>query len=226
MRLALFVALAGIASASTAYAADMPMKAPMKATAQYDWTGCYVGGNVGGIWGRSRVFESNGLHTENDTSSIAGGAHLGCNYMTESRWVVSIEGDWSRMNLDKASLTGAGTETYRTDWKSSYSVRGRIGYAPDNTLWYITGGPAWAHQIAAQFVHTATPNTELLSATHTGWMIGAGIEHALTRNWTVGVEYLHARYGEHTYTCSNCGAVDVDHRTNEVRARISYKFGP
>src|SRR5262249_60071547 len=49
------VLLAGIALAlgtGVASAADMPVKAPpAPLPPPFSWTGCYIGGNVGGAWG-------------------------------------------------------------------------------------------------------------------------------------------------------------------------------
>jgi outer membrane immunogenic protein len=41
-------------STISAFAADMPLKAPPPPPMQiYSWTGCYLGGSVGGVWRRS-----------------------------------------------------------------------------------------------------------------------------------------------------------------------------
>jgi opacity protein-like surface antigen len=51
-----FKFLAGVAvtaiMAGSAFAADMPLKAPPQVLA-YDWSGMYIGGVVGGGWGTS-----------------------------------------------------------------------------------------------------------------------------------------------------------------------------
>ncbi len=224
--------VAGIAAAAfyatAAMAADMAVKAPPVASALlYDWNGCYVGGNVGGIQSKTPVeFLPAGPSFDNNKTSVAGGVQAGCNYMTAGRWVAGIEGDWSWMNLNAATPTLFPGESYRTDWDWTSSLRGRLGYAPDNTLWYITGGPAWAHQTAAQFVETPPlASTADISAIHSGWTIGAGVEHAFNQNWILGVEYLYAKYDSHTYVCATCGPVSFSNQTNEVRLRLSYKFG-
>jgi outer membrane immunogenic protein len=53
--------IALIALAGTATAADLPQRpaykaAPMMAPAPvYNWTGCYVGANIGGLWGHADI---------------------------------------------------------------------------------------------------------------------------------------------------------------------------
>ena len=43
-----------IVAAGPALAADLPMKAPpMAAAVPYSWTGCHVGGHIGGAWDRT-----------------------------------------------------------------------------------------------------------------------------------------------------------------------------
>ena len=48
----------GLCAIQPAAAADMATKAPiMRAplVAAYNWTGCYIGGNAGGVWGTSNI---------------------------------------------------------------------------------------------------------------------------------------------------------------------------
>src|ERR1700761_2804884 len=49
------VALLGLAfSPTVGLAADMPFKTPPPVVPVFNWTGCYVGGNVGGKWAQTR----------------------------------------------------------------------------------------------------------------------------------------------------------------------------
>src|SRR5271169_1799571 len=73
----------------SALAADMPQpgpapvysKAPMLMP-MYSWTGCYVGGNVGGVWATTNwTIAANGQAiTNQNISSFLGGGQVGCNY--------------------------------------------------------------------------------------------------------------------------------------------------
>src|ERR1700752_3841345 len=57
MRISKMIAAAGVATVlgiGAASAADLPLKAPpMPVVTVYNWTGCYVGGNIGGKWART-----------------------------------------------------------------------------------------------------------------------------------------------------------------------------
>src|SRR5258708_14762416 len=69
---------------SAAMAADMPLKAP-PAPVVFSWTGCYVGIEGGGAWGRSKHTQSQGAFANQDftpwfdISGGLGGFEYGCN---------------------------------------------------------------------------------------------------------------------------------------------------
>ena len=102
-RLIASVAISVIISASAASAADLPVpvpvytKAPVMVTPTFDWSGFYLGGHAGRIWGKSRVFE-NGVLTESGapTDGSVGGFLAGYNWRA-GPLVLGIEGDfgWS-----------------------------------------------------------------------------------------------------------------------------------
>ena len=218
------------AAAQPTVAADAPVyrKGPAPAAAAVlNWTGCYVGGNIGGVWGKSNIIIP--AYPDNfdiDMSSITAGGQLGCNWQAPgSNFVLGIEGDWSWMNLDKTQLIPTNApEQYRTKWDWTASIRGRIGFAAANSLWYVTGGPAWAHLATAHFAFGGVASSTTVSGTHTGWTIGGGFEHAFAPNWIFGIEYLYAAYQQIRYICSTCGPVDVDLKTQTVRGRVSWKW--
>jgi outer membrane immunogenic protein len=82
------VLLAGIAGivlvTGSAHAADLSRqpvyKAPLPAMAPaFSWTGCYIGGNVGGAWGRTTASAPGlapGISLTGDTSGVIGGGQV------------------------------------------------------------------------------------------------------------------------------------------------------
>jgi outer membrane immunogenic protein len=97
--------LAGLFGATSALAADLPApvytKAPVYVDPGYNWTGFYLGGNLGYSWGRSSDTSSftNGAGTLLSTSigssnldGIVGGGQAGYNWQMQS-WVWGLEGD-------------------------------------------------------------------------------------------------------------------------------------
>ena len=134
--------------------------------------------------------------------------------------VAGIEGDidWSGINGSTTNLCPPGCKTSNT-WLAT--VRGRLGYAADRFMPFITGGAAFGN------IRASTPGLPDTSSDNTGWTIGAGLEAALAPNWTAKVEYLYVDLG--SFNCVlNCGAGlvtdNVSFHTNLLRAGVNYKF--
>jgi outer membrane immunogenic protein len=79
----------------------------------------------------------------------------------------------------------------------NFSIAARAGFVFDRTLIYGKGG--WG---VSSFDFNSTFNccfviSESRSASDTkgGFLVGAGVEHALTRNWTVKFEYNYSNFG-------------------------------
>jgi outer membrane immunogenic protein len=115
----------------------------------FSWTGCHLGGHIGGGWGRETVSAPGlapGVSVSGDTSGALGGGQVGCNYQFASNWVIGIEGDGSAADVG-GSITDTvfrltGTADAKTEWLAS--VTGRIGWTWDRWLIYAKGGAAWA----------------------------------------------------------------------------------
>ena len=94
------VALVSVASGS-AMAADLAArpvytKAPVMAPV-YNWTGFYIGGNVGYSWGRSAtsytVTGLPGFSTSQNMDGWVGGGQAGYNWQFNQNWVFGVEAD-------------------------------------------------------------------------------------------------------------------------------------
>jgi outer membrane immunogenic protein len=218
----LSVALIGLAALTgAAAAADMsrpppaPYYPPAQVAAVYNWTGFYFGINGGGAFGSS-TWDRTGSF---DISGGEIGGTAGYNWQF-GQVVAGIEGDfdWADINGTTTTACAAGCKT-SDGWLST--VRGRIGYAADRFLPYITAGGAFGN-VTAQ-----TPGFASTSSDRAGWTVGAGIEGAISRNWTAKVEYLYVDLG--SFNCGlNCGAGlvndNVSFHTNLLRAGVNYRF--
>ena len=112
-----------------------------------------------------------------------------------SPWVFGLEGDIDWTNIKGTFANAAcptGCET-KNNWLGT--ARGRVGYAWDRVMPYVTGGLAVGDIKANQAGFAG------VSDTNAGWTAGAGIEAALAGNWTAKLEYLHVDLGN-----VNCGA--------------------
>ncbi len=219
----LFLACVGVAALTgAAAAADLYRPAPApyyKAPAYaptYTWSGFYIGVNGGWGFGQS-AWDTTGSF---DVSGGLVGGTLGYNYQI-GQAVVGLEGDidWADINGTTTALPfcALGCKTNDT-WLST--VRGRLGYAADRFMPYITGGAAFGD------IKASGPGLAGGSATNAGWTVGGGIEAAIAGHWTAKAEYLYVDLG--SFNCGfGCGPLPTDNvsfRTNLVRAGINYRF--
>jgi len=234
----LFVALIAAAvlvpvvGAKSVLAADMPVKAPVPKAAKlpYDWSGLYLGGHIGYMWGRTRV-EEDGVVTEPNaaTNGTVGGVLLGYNWQS-GPVVFGLEGDFGWTNahgtgavvLPPVVITTQAPNAYDVNWTSH--VRGRVGYAFDNWLFFIAGGLA----VADFDFHEGAITTTVVptGGKYTGLSIGGGAEVAFTRNLVGRVEYLYDDFGHKDYTGVTGDPYRVSFRGQTVRGALAWKFDP
>jgi outer membrane immunogenic protein len=217
-------ALALVTMAGAANAADLPRRhpAPVKAPAYYEpaynWTGFYVGINGGGGWGNSNWNDPYGSTDAKVSGGLVGGT-LGYNFQM-GQAVFGLEGDidWSdiRGSTNTGICSGTSCET-RNSWLAT--ARGRIGYAFDRVMPFVTGGAAFG-DIKATPAGLGTTTT-----TKTGWTVGGGAEFAIAGPWTAKVEYLYVDLGKGDCSANICGpGTDASFTTNLVRAGINFRF--
>jgi outer membrane immunogenic protein len=207
------VGAALLALTSAAVAADLPpapnyYKAPAFMPPPFTWTGFYVGVNGGGGFGNSKWDTTNGFNT---SGGFVGGT-IGYNYQIQ-HVLLGVEGDvdWSGIKGSTGGFSTANT------WLST--VRGRVGYAADRFLPYITGGGAFGN------INASAPGLAGGSTTNAGWTVGAGLEFAFYANWSAKAEYLYVSLNK--FNCGiGCGAAtdNVSFNANLIRAGINYRF--
>ncbi|MGY8638841.1 porin family protein [Bradyrhizobium sp. 14AA] len=234
----LAVASVVLGSASV-HAADLAAhytKAPMMAPG-YNWTGFYVGANVGGQWGSadpttSTVYDPPAYFTSSsvpavnavgaqhvNSSSVTGGFTAGYNWQVNNA-VLGLEGDINYFGF-KGSATGSAkypcclanftvNSSVSADWLAT--IRGRIGFlATPNWLLYATGGAAIA-DVKGNFTFTDTffggaAESGTIRDTRVGWTAGVGSEYAVGNGWSLKAEYLYVDLGRATTTSTNLTSV-------------------
>ena len=177
----------------------------------YNWSGVYLGINGGyavgqSIWGAPGLFPPGPFSMD----GFQVGGTIGANYQW-GHFVFGIEadGDWTNQ---RGTLS-------RSDWLAT--ARGRAGYAAfDRILFYATGGAAPANRQVA-----AGGGLPLSSSTQVGWTAGAGVEVALSPNWTAKIEFLYVDLGGQFCPAASCTVASTVPLTEDVvRAGINYKF--
>lgn len=249
-------AASAIVVAGSALGADlgMPTKAPMVAPVPtYNWNGFYIGGHVGYGWGHTseNVFDPAGTLVDSvgfDSNGAFGGGQIGLNYMLTPNWVLGLEADISgadiKGSVSACAATGCATGNTKVD--DFGTVRGRIGYAWNNVLFYGTGGWAWGHVDADRQITCVVPGGGICpggpspsvltgqsasaSGTESGWAAGGGIEWGFLPNWTVKVEYLHLEFDGigHDYAYPGFPTafrhINADTGIDTVRIGVNYLF--
>jgi outer membrane immunogenic protein len=240
-------------AASAADLAPAPyVKAPPVVSPVYNWTGFYIGGNIGYSWGRSNdtstITNAAGaalLTTQNSSSldGIIGGGQIGYNWQADKSWVLGVEADiqgtGEKGNINFScpagvcsgnvlAVTGATpfALSQQIDWFGT--VRGRVGVlAAPTIMLYGTGGLAYG-EVKSSVTAGAFPT---VSATNTnvGWTAGAGIEGVISGNWTAKLEYLYVDLGRMSGSVAATPTLTESHSSritdNVVRIGINYRWG-
>ncbi|WP_186420629.1 outer membrane protein [Bosea sp. CS1GBMeth4] len=236
MKTPLKAAVAAIAlmSGGASLAADMPRRGLLPPAPElptfYDWSGIYVGGQVGYSWGSDRASEFAtagrlplGRSFDYSPSSFIGGARLGFNYQLGAV-VLGVEGDIEGLNAHAGQGDAGGTVRVRQSWQGS--VRARLGYSLDRILVYATAGAAFS-KLEYTYASPLAGLSETINASRTGWTVGGGVDYALTDRLILGIDYRYTDYGrfDHVGLSAYLGrTVEHEPSAHAVRASLAYKF--
>jgi outer membrane immunogenic protein len=225
MQRSLYAGVAIVLSSISAYAADAPVRGPVKAPVAvaaplFNWSGFYYGVQGGYAWGDSTHTNSaTGASSGNiDANGVLLGGTVGANWQTGGL-VTGVEADLAWANADGSGgnvVACAGACSTEVNWLGTGRVR--AGFALDAYLFYATGGAAFAGVEGGQAGFTSKDKTRV------GWTVGAGVEAAATRNWTTKVEYLYADLGDKGAYTTPAGSYNVDLKSHIVRMGLNYKF--
>jgi outer membrane immunogenic protein len=221
--LSLALTTAMVVPAASALAADLDVPPPPPVEelrpASYDWSGFYVGGWVGATCIDGELTDNAGPTLwEMSGCGWKGGLLGGYNHQFE-QWVVGLEGDWG-MTGDIATNEEAGGD-FAFSMDHIATIRARWGYAFDDTLLFLTGGAAWARGDLDGII-AATPDH--IKGTHWGWTFGGGMEHAITDQVRIKLDYLYTAFGGDNYVDGCCNVTVHDFDDHEVRLGVIWAF--
>ena len=224
----------------------------------YNWTGYYIGANVG--YASTDIgqdlfvpavtrFPSHFFDSSGRATTVAGGIQAGYNWLFLPNWLAGIEADISYLGASRqqgfqfqnSTEDVVGVQKTRMRWLAT--VRGRLGYTWLNTLVYATGGLAIGDvksTVDATRIDGPTAEAQFAgsySATRTGYVVGGGIEQALTNLVTLRLEYLHFDLGNFSYNVNLASGLTTPRVPSTwlahgsvsgdiVRAAVNVKFGP
>jgi outer membrane immunogenic protein len=233
--------------AAPVMAADLPARMPVKAAPApivtvFSWTGCYIGGHAGYAWGRKKVTSGDPLlfpgltdNAHHDVDGFIAGGQIGCNLWQRDRWVFGIEGQasWADIDGDVAlpAVTVGELSNFRTEIDVIGSIAARLGYAfgaTGQTLVFVKGGAAFVHeQFKGAFLFD--PLSQSDKDLRWGWMVGAGVEQALSSNWSLKAEYNYSNFGTRDVDlCAPgpvCDTYSIKQHIHLVKFGINYRFG-
>jgi outer membrane immunogenic protein len=243
----LVAAILVAASTASAQAADLQARPSTRGPAVYagyDWSGFYIGGNVGEALGRNcwsnTVFL--GVPTvpsfAEGCSNAAGatlGAQIGYRWQSIS-WVFGLEaqGNWADLSASNPSLLlgGLTSNTSKTDAIGLFT--GQVGYsgAWDNSLIYVKGGAAVTNDKYHGFVTVTNSAFDTARETRWGAVAGIGGEYGFAPNWSFGIEWDHLFMGNRNIGFISTAVPAFAFRTESIRqdvdivtARINYHWG-
>ena len=146
---------AGATRAADIYGGAPYLGTPAAYIAQNNWTGPYIGANIGYQFGRTTLFN---MEPSGATGGVQGGYNLQFGQI-----VVGGEVDFQ---VSGAEDTFAPYK-FSNPWFGT--ARARLGYAMNNILVYATGGLAYGK---GQLDYLGISEDH----THGGWAVGAGLE--------------------------------------------------
>jgi outer membrane immunogenic protein len=232
--------VAFVTSSLAAFAADLPVNAPAIAPIPYyDWTGCYIGGHLGGAFSDDTATNRLGASRNYNSSGFVGGGQIGCDFQSARGWVLGTEIRGAGTSLKSSNAGTVRNLTTNVTLPSQFTVSNdflasataRLGYAfIDNWLFYVKGGGAWTNEkVDDAFIAVlGVPVDPSTSTTRTGWTIGTGLEWGFARNWSVSLEYDYYDFGstgllltDRNVTVSLSSFKDTIHT---VTAGVNYRF--
>lgn len=209
-----------------AYIASIALISGLSAPAlAMDWTGFYVGVHGGSGWGTTQDV-ANPNAAAQDLSGFVGGVQAGYNHQVAGGLVVGVEVDASLANIGEEWF-GYETNQYSTYYGSDAitsfgTIRGRLGFALDSFMPFVTGGLLWANTkhtlgcdgalvnyvtlgcgVASVGVGPGSPFESEASSMSLGWTVGMGAEFAVTETISLKAEYLYGDLGETSVTLAD-----------------------
>lgn len=228
--------------------------APVPGFFDFNWSGFYVGGHLGGghtnLEARETDFGAAETDFEapapdfdatatgfvpdlpfidtygQDAVSAVGGVQAGWQKQWEKA-VAGIEVTYTALSFDETEESPLVSDLTRSGEVSNLiTLTGRLGYADGRWLAYAKGGWASA-DIDVTYRDALTGEVTSSGDRESGWTAGVGIDYALSYNLFLGVEYnyLHFNADVPQPPVQFLETGDADVDIQTLLVRLNYRFG-
>lgn len=206
-----------------------------------DWTGFYAGGLLGAgftrhqwtdVGNQAGGFVFDGTSRSFGSTGFVFGGFAGYNWQLSPSLLVGLESD---LTYNTARSFKAWQPGFNYGIQSNggllWTGRARAGVTVDRLLLFVTGG------LAVGNTDTRTNNSAFVvppfadfNATRVGFVVGAGVEYMVQRNWTLRAEALYTDFGSRSMLAAPINGLSagkvlrVRSSQTQIRLGAAYRF--
>jgi outer membrane autotransporter protein len=178
-----------------------------------DWTGGWVGGQLGWGWASTDLSLEDDIDTDLDGDGVIGGLTSGYLY-DFGNFVLGgeLQYDWANIEFDEIDIEGDDFETViELDDESGtleemFRAKVIAGYDLGSTLVY--GSAGYAH---------ATAELAGEDVDGDGWVVGLGADYLIRENITIGGEVMYHQFDDF-------GGDGLDMDATTLQAKMTFRF--
>ena len=165
--------MGAIAVGTPSHAADLGASFGKASTPLlYDWTGFYLGANIGGAFSAENISTPLGNYPS-DPSGVMGGVQAGYNYELSPNWLIGVEGefDWTAAQGIANYSNSANVASFTSQHEFYDTFDARLGYVLGSWLFFAKGGAAWMaanYQLVGNGAGLAFNTTASINTTRPG----------------------------------------------------------
>jgi outer membrane immunogenic protein len=165
-----------------------------------DWSGTHVG--VFSSYALGRWAGTATDYPHQPVNGWLGGIAIGYDHQLTANWLIGVEADLAAADVKLTDNYTDVASTLRLDYLGT--LRGRLGYARNHNLFYLTGGLAAGHlNLTHNQYHPGGPGSSPFQTSdnhiHYGYALGAGTQWAFLDNASLKIEYLWVNLPELNY---------------------------